>query len=135
MFIRTAPLSNVSEGILRRSYQEVQGSSAAEKVYEIHLDLWPTSMVVLQGTSNKAGGLKQQFRSKRGKFPMRSCSRYLERHLCEADGKAWSGASLTPYPAHDPDVLTGGSSRHLRSADRTQFILEPVLGKVKLWRC
>src|SRR5205807_4023686 len=40
---------NISEGILRRSYQEVQGPSAAEKVHEIHLDLWPTSMVFLKG--------------------------------------------------------------------------------------
>ena len=57
-----------------------------------------------------------------------------ERHLCEADGKAWSGVSLTPYPAHNPDALTGGSSRHLRSADRTRFILQPVLGRMKLRR-
>jgi putative CocE/NonD family hydrolase len=40
---------NISEGILRRSYQEAQGRSAAEKVYEIHLDLWPTSMVFFKG--------------------------------------------------------------------------------------
>jgi putative CocE/NonD family hydrolase len=40
---------NISEGILRRSYQEAQGPSAAEKVYEIHLDLWPTSMVFFKG--------------------------------------------------------------------------------------
>ena len=40
---------NISEGILRRSYQEVQNRSAAEKVYEIHLDLWPTSMVFFKG--------------------------------------------------------------------------------------
>jgi putative CocE/NonD family hydrolase len=40
---------NISEGILRRSYQEVQGRSAAEKVYEIHLNLWPTSMVFFKG--------------------------------------------------------------------------------------
>ena len=39
---------NISEGILRRSYQE-EGPSAAEKVYEIHLDLWPTSMVFFKG--------------------------------------------------------------------------------------
>jgi putative CocE/NonD family hydrolase len=43
------PAFNVSEGILRRSYLEVQGPSAAEKVYEIHLDLWPTSMVFFKG--------------------------------------------------------------------------------------
>jgi putative CocE/NonD family hydrolase len=40
---------NISEGILRRSYQEVQHPSAAEKVYEIHLDLWPTSMMFFKG--------------------------------------------------------------------------------------
>jgi putative CocE/NonD family hydrolase len=40
---------NISEGILRRSYQEVQGPSAAGKVYEIHLDLWPTSMMFFKG--------------------------------------------------------------------------------------
>jgi putative CocE/NonD family hydrolase len=40
---------NISEGILRRSYQDVQGPSAVEKVYEIHLDLWPTSMVFFKG--------------------------------------------------------------------------------------
>jgi putative CocE/NonD family hydrolase len=40
---------NISEGILRRSYQGVQGRSAAEKVYEIHLDLWPTSVVFFKG--------------------------------------------------------------------------------------
>ncbi|HKC01196.1 MAG TPA: CocE/NonD family hydrolase [Terriglobales bacterium] len=36
---------NISEGIRRRSYQEAQSPSAAEKVYEIHIELWPTSMV------------------------------------------------------------------------------------------
>jgi uncharacterized protein len=36
---------NISEGILRRSYQEAQSASAAEKVHEIHIDLWPTSML------------------------------------------------------------------------------------------
>jgi hypothetical protein len=40
---------NISEGILRRSYQEVQGPSTAEKVHEIHLDLWQTSMVFFKG--------------------------------------------------------------------------------------
>jgi hypothetical protein len=35
---------NISEGILRRSYQAVRGQSA-EQIYKIHLDLWPTSMV------------------------------------------------------------------------------------------
>ncbi|WP_058186912.1 CocE/NonD family hydrolase [Terracidiphilus gabretensis] len=40
---------NISEGILRRSYQEAQDQSAAQKVYEIHLDLWPTSMVFFKG--------------------------------------------------------------------------------------
>jgi putative CocE/NonD family hydrolase len=36
---------NISEGILRRSYQEAQSASAAEKVHVIHINLWPTSMV------------------------------------------------------------------------------------------
>jgi putative CocE/NonD family hydrolase len=36
---------NISEGILRRSYQEAQSPSAAEKVHEIHIELWPTSML------------------------------------------------------------------------------------------
>jgi putative CocE/NonD family hydrolase len=40
---------NISEGILRRSYQEALGPSAAEKVHEIHLELWPTSMVFFTG--------------------------------------------------------------------------------------
>jgi predicted acyl esterase len=40
---------NFSEGILRRSYQEAQGPSAGEKVHEIHLELWPTSMVFFKG--------------------------------------------------------------------------------------
>jgi uncharacterized protein len=42
---------NISEGILRRSYQETQVRSPAEKVHEIHLDLWPTSMVFFKGHS------------------------------------------------------------------------------------
>jgi uncharacterized protein len=40
---------NISEGILRRSYQEAQGPSVTQKVYEIHLDLWPTSIVLFKG--------------------------------------------------------------------------------------
>ena len=36
---------NISEGILRRSYQEAQSPSAARKVQEIHIELWPTSML------------------------------------------------------------------------------------------
>jgi putative CocE/NonD family hydrolase len=40
---------NISEGILRGSYQEAQGPSAAEKVDENHLELWPTSMVFFKG--------------------------------------------------------------------------------------
>lgn len=39
---------NISEGILRRSYQEVHGPSA-ERTYEIRLELWPTSMVFFKG--------------------------------------------------------------------------------------
>jgi putative CocE/NonD family hydrolase len=46
---RDASAFNISEGILRRSYQEAQGPSAAEKVHEIHLELWPTSMVFFKG--------------------------------------------------------------------------------------
>lgn len=40
---------NISEGILRRSYQEAQSPSAAEKVHEIHIELWPTSMMFFKG--------------------------------------------------------------------------------------
>jgi putative CocE/NonD family hydrolase len=40
---------NISEGILRRSYHEARSSSAAEKVHEIHIELWPTSMVFFKG--------------------------------------------------------------------------------------
>jgi putative CocE/NonD family hydrolase len=40
---------NISEGILRRSYQEAQGPSAAERVHEIHIELWPTSIVFFKG--------------------------------------------------------------------------------------
>ena len=40
---------NISEGILRRSYQEAQGPSATEKVHEIQIELWPTSMVFFKG--------------------------------------------------------------------------------------
>jgi len=40
---------NISEGILRRSYHEARSPSAAEKVHEIHIELWPTSMVFFKG--------------------------------------------------------------------------------------
>jgi putative CocE/NonD family hydrolase len=40
---------NISEGILRRSYQEAQSPSAAENVHETHIELWPTSMVFFKG--------------------------------------------------------------------------------------
>jgi putative CocE/NonD family hydrolase len=40
---------NISEGILRRSYQEAQGPSAAKRVHEIHIQLWPTSIVFFKG--------------------------------------------------------------------------------------
>jgi uncharacterized protein len=40
---------NISEGILRRSYQEAQGPSAAKRVHEIHIELWPTSIVFFKG--------------------------------------------------------------------------------------
>jgi predicted acyl esterase len=65
------PAFNVSEGILRRSYLEVQRPSAAEKVYEIHLDLWPTSMVFFKGHRIRLEGLKQQFPAFRSKSTYR----------------------------------------------------------------
>jgi putative CocE/NonD family hydrolase len=40
---------NISDGILRRSYQQAQSPSAAEKAHEIHIELWPTSMVFFKG--------------------------------------------------------------------------------------
>jgi uncharacterized protein len=40
---------NISDGTLRRSYQEAQKPSASGKVHEIHLELWPTSMVFFRG--------------------------------------------------------------------------------------
>jgi hypothetical protein len=43
-----------------------------------------------------------------------------KRHFCEADGKAWSGVSLTPYPAHHPDTLNRGASHHVTPADRVR---------------
>ncbi len=40
---------NISEGILRRSYQQAQSFSAAEKVHEIQIELWPISMMFFKG--------------------------------------------------------------------------------------
>jgi hypothetical protein len=40
---------NISEGMLRRSYPPIQDYSAAGTVHEIQIDLWPTSMVFLEG--------------------------------------------------------------------------------------
>ena len=40
---------NISEGILRRSYQKAQSSSSSGETHEVHLELWPTSMVFLKG--------------------------------------------------------------------------------------
>ena len=75
---------NISEGILRRSYQEVQGPSAAEKVHEIHLDLWPTSMVFFKGHRIRLEVSSSNFP------PLRSQSKYREqdrigseRHFCK----------------------------------------------------
>ena len=40
---------NVSEGILRRSYQDAQDSLAIEGVHQIQIELWPTSEVFFKG--------------------------------------------------------------------------------------
>jgi uncharacterized protein len=40
---------NVSEGILRRGYQDAQDSLAAEGVHQIQIELWPTSEVFFKG--------------------------------------------------------------------------------------
>ena len=40
---------NISEGILRRTYQDARGRADSERVQEIHIDLWPTSMVFFKG--------------------------------------------------------------------------------------
>src|SRR6202012_2775836 len=52
---------NISEGILRRSYQEAQGPSATEKVHEIHLELWPTSNVFFRGHRIRLEGSSSNF--------------------------------------------------------------------------
>jgi hypothetical protein len=41
---------NISEGILRRSHQEAQNPSAAEKVREIHIELWPLNVISAKQT-------------------------------------------------------------------------------------
>src|ERR1700680_4761618 len=118
MFIRTAPLSMSLKGSSGAPIKKYKARQPPKK-YMRSISIFGQPAWCSQGTSNKAGGLKQQFPAFRSKSKYREQDRIgSERHLCEADGKAWSGASLTPYPAHDPDVLTGGSSRHLRSADR-----------------
>ena len=40
---------NISEGILRRAYQDAQGPAGSKRVQEIHIELWPTSMVFFKG--------------------------------------------------------------------------------------
>jgi uncharacterized protein len=40
---------NISEGILRRSYQDAKEHAASERAQEIHIELWPTSMVFFKG--------------------------------------------------------------------------------------
>jgi uncharacterized protein len=40
---------NVSEGILRRTYQDAQDRSATDSVHEIQIELWPTSNVFFKG--------------------------------------------------------------------------------------
>jgi len=40
---------NISEGLLRRSYQDAKEHAASERAQEIHIELWPTSMVYFKG--------------------------------------------------------------------------------------
>jgi putative CocE/NonD family hydrolase len=40
---------NISEGILRRAYQDAQGPAGSERVQKIQIELWPTSMVFFKG--------------------------------------------------------------------------------------
>jgi hypothetical protein len=40
---------NISDGILRRTYQDAEGPAASERAQEIHIELWPTSMVFFKG--------------------------------------------------------------------------------------
>jgi uncharacterized protein len=40
---------NISEGILRRAYQDAQVPAGSKRVQEIHIELWPTSMVFFKG--------------------------------------------------------------------------------------
>ena len=40
---------NISEGILRRDYQDAQGPGGSERVQKIQIELWPTSMVFFKG--------------------------------------------------------------------------------------
>src|SRR5258708_32683882 len=49
MFTRTAPPSISLKEYCGAPIKRYTGSSASEKVYEIHLDLWPTSMVFFKG--------------------------------------------------------------------------------------
>ena len=73
---------------------------------------------VLQETSNKTRGFKQQFPALRSQSKYREHDRIgTERHLCAANGKAWFGVSLSSCPAHHPGTLSRGSSHHGLSAD------------------
>jgi len=40
---------NISEGILRHRYEELGRTVGAIETHEIHIDLWPTSMVFFKG--------------------------------------------------------------------------------------
>jgi hypothetical protein len=40
---------NISDGILRRTYQDAQSPATSERIQEIHIELWPTSMVFFKG--------------------------------------------------------------------------------------
>lgn len=40
---------NISDGILRRTYQDAQSPAASERIQQIHIELWPTSMVFFKG--------------------------------------------------------------------------------------
>ena len=55
---QAAPLSMSLNGFLQRSYQEVQGPSAPKESMK-SISIFGHQHGVLQGTSNKAGGLKQ----------------------------------------------------------------------------
>ena len=96
---------NISEGILRRSYQETKNT--AEQVNEINIELSPTSMVFFKGHRIRLEvSKKQQFPALRSQSQYREHDRIgSERHLCEADGMARSGVSLSSCPADHPVTL------------------------------